>query len=78
MTKYITSSLSSIDIKVIKGALIRNRYNQAPHLSQDTTWVSSKTHLNIINESQKVSHFPGDDQKAAMKRRKSMKNTRQK
>ena len=26
----------------IKRAKIRNRYNQAPHLTQDTTWESDK------------------------------------
>ena len=27
---------------VIKGAKIRNRNNQVPHLTQDTTWKSDK------------------------------------
>ena len=26
--------------KVSKGAKIKNRYNQVPHLTQDTTWKS--------------------------------------
>ena len=29
--------------KVRKKAKIRIRYNQAPHLTQDTTWESNKT-----------------------------------
>ena len=29
-------------IKVLKGAKIRNQYNQAQHLTQDTTWESDK------------------------------------
>ena len=37
--------------KVRKVAKIRNRYNQAPHLTTDTTWESDKTQLNITNES---------------------------
>ena len=30
------------DVKVKKVAKIRNRYNQATHLIEDTTWVSDK------------------------------------
>ena len=30
-------------VKVRKTAKIRNRYNQVPHLTKDTTWESSKT-----------------------------------
>ena len=30
------------DIKVRKTAKIRKRYNQVPHLTQDTTWESGK------------------------------------
>ena len=55
-------------------AKIRNRYNQAPHLTQDTTWESNKTTINITNKSQEVSPFPAGDQ--AMNRRKSMTITR--
>ena len=40
-----------------KGAKIRNRYNQVPYLTQDTTWGSDKTQLNTTNESQEVSPF---------------------
>ena len=32
------TNLSSLCIKVSKGAKIRNRYNQVPHLTQDTNW----------------------------------------
>ena len=35
-----------------KVAKIRNRYNQVPHLTQDTTWASDKTQLNNTNKSQ--------------------------
>ena len=39
---------------------------------------SDKTQLNITNESQEVSPFQAGDLQAAMNRRKSMANTRQK
>ena len=55
-----------------------NRFNQVPHLTQDTTWESGKTQSNLTNKSQGVSPFPAGDHKAAMNRRESMKNTRHK
>ena len=53
-------------LKVRKMAKIRNRYNQVPDLTQDTTWESNKNTINIVNNSQAVSPFPADDHKAAM------------
>ena len=47
-----------------------NRYNQVPHLTQDTTSESDKTQLNITNKRQEVSAFPAGDHKAAMNRRR--------
>ena len=44
--------------KVGKRAKIRNRYNQAPHLNQDTSEKVKTSHLDITNESQEVSRFP--------------------
>ena len=38
-------------------AKIMKRYNQVPHLTQDTTWERDKNTLNIINNSQEVSPF---------------------
>ena len=38
-------------IKVRKGTKIRNRYNQVPQVTQDTTWESDKNTINITNES---------------------------
>ena len=32
-------------VKVIKGAKIRNRYNQVPHLTQDTNWKVILIHV---------------------------------
>ena len=50
--------------KVRKRANIRNRYNQAPHLTQDTNGQ-----LDIANESQEVTPFPAGDHKASTNRR---------
>ena len=51
-------------IKVSKGAKIRNRYNQVPHLTQVTN-----SQLDTTNESQEVSPFPAGDHKAHINRR---------
>ena len=37
-------------LKVRKMAKIRNRYNQAPHPTQDTTWESDKKTIKHYNE----------------------------
>ena len=42
--------------KVSKGAKIRNRYNQVPHLTQDTNGKVTNSQLYAINKSQEVSH----------------------
>ena len=39
---------------VSKGAKIRNRYNQVPHLSQDTNGIVTNSQLDTTNESQEV------------------------
>ena len=52
--------------KVSKGAKIRNRYNQVPHLTQDTNGKVTKSQL---DESQEVSAFPAGDHKAHIKER---------
>ena len=62
--------------KVRKEAKIRKRHNQVPHLTQDTTWESNKNTISITHKSQEVSPFPAGDHKAALNRRKSMRNTR--
>ena len=56
----------------------RKRYNQVPHLTQNTTWESNKNTINITNKSQEVSPFQAGDHVAAMNRRASMRNTRHK
>ena len=73
------STGSTLEMKVRMGAKIRNHYNQVTHLTQDTTSGKvTKTQLNFTNESKEVSPFPAGDHKAAMNRRESMTNTRQK
>ena len=64
--------------KVRKTAKIRKRYNQVPHLTQDSTWESNKNTIKITNKSQEVSPFPAGDHRAAMNRRESMRNKRHK
>ena len=54
-------------LKVSKGAKIRNRYNQVPHLTQDTNVTNAQ--LDTTNESQEVSSFPAGDHKAHINRR---------
>ena len=49
-------------------AKIRNRYNQAPHLTQDTNGKTTTSQLDITNESQEVSPFPAGDHKALTNR----------
>ena len=54
--------------KVSKGAKIRNRYNQVPHLTQDTNRKVTNSQLDTTNESQEVSPFPAGDHKAHINR----------
>ena len=56
-------------VKVRKSSKIRNRYNQAPHLTQDTNGRVTTSQLDITNESQEVSPFPAGDHKAPISRR---------
>ena len=56
-------------MKVRKRAKIRNRYNQASHLTQDTNEQVTTSQLDITNESQEVSPFPAADHKASVNRR---------
>ena len=43
------------------------RYNQVPHLTQDTNGKVTYSQLDITNESQEVSPFPEGDHKASIK-----------
>ena len=55
-----------INITISKGAKIRNRYNQVPHLTNGKV-INSQ--LDTTNESQEVSPFPAGDHKAHINRR---------
>ena len=48
-------------INVSKGAKIRNRYNQVPHLTLDTDGKVTNSQLDILKESQEVSPFLAGD-----------------
>ena len=65
-------------MQVQKVAKIRNRYNQVPHLTQDTTWESDKNTIKHHKREPIGQPFPAGDHKAAMNRRESMTNTRHK
>ena len=56
-------------IKVSMGAKIRNRYNQVPHLTQDTNGKVTNSQPDTTNESQEVSPFSAGDHKAHIPRR---------
>ena len=56
-------------IQVSKGAKIRSRYNQVPHLTQDTNGKVTNSQLDTTNQSQEVSPFPAGDHKAHINRR---------
>ena len=62
-----------------KGAKIRNRYNQVPHLTQDTNGKVTTSQLDTTNESKEVSPFPAGDHKAQingrLQRRKQDRKT---
>ena len=65
-------------MEVSKGAKIRNRYNQVPHLTQDTNGKVTNSQLDTTNKSQEVSPFPAGDHKAHITdAHKDIANTRQ-
>ena len=61
---YLDTLMNNLQIKVSKGAKIRNRYNQVPHLTQDTNWKVANSQLGTTNERQEVSPFQAGDHKA--------------
>ena len=65
---YILSTtiayLSVIEDNVSKGSNMRNRYNQVPHLTQDTNGKVTNSQLDTTNESKEVSPFVAGDHKA--------------
>ena len=63
------SSWYKLEFRVRKRSKFRNRYNQAPHLTQDTNGKVTTSQLDITNESQEVSPFLAGDHKASINRR---------
>ena len=55
-------------LKVSKGAKIRNRHNQVPHLTQHTNGKVTILQIYTTHESQEVSPFPAGDHKAQINR----------
>ena len=53
--KHILLANSSDIIKVSKGAKIKNRHNQVPHLTQDTNGKVTNSQLDSTNENQETS-----------------------
>ena len=64
-----------LQIKVRKKAKIRNRYNQVPHLTQDTIEKKDKTQENINHKRAKRSTLSQQVIKAARNRQDSMTKT---
>ena len=56
-------------MKVSKGTKIKNRYNQVPHLTEDTNGKVTNSQLYTSNQNQEVSPFPAGDHKAQINRR---------
>ena len=56
-------------MEISKGAKIRNRYNQVPHLTQDTNGKVTNSKLDTTNESQEVSPILAGDHKVHINRR---------
>ena len=71
-------STHRVPIEVRENVNIRNQYNQAPHLTQDTNGKVTTSQLDITNESQEVSPFPAVDQKATTNRQENTSNTKHK
>ena len=72
------ASEMQVFLEVRNKAKIRSRYNQVPHLTQDTTWQSDKnTGKHHIQKGQEVSPFPAGNHKAAMNRHDRMTDTKQ-
>ena len=66
---FVGMRIEAFCLKVSKGAKIRNRYNQVPHLTQDTNGKVTNAQLDTTKESQEVSPFPAGDHKAHINRR---------
>ena len=65
-------------IKVSNGAKIRNRYNQVPHLTQDTKGKDTNSQKTPQTRAKRSALFPAGDHKAHINRRaQNIANTRQ-
>ena len=71
--RFLAQYVFHYSVKVSKGAKIRNRYNQVPHLTQDTNGKVTNSKLDTTSESQEVSPFPAGDHKAQINRRAQSK-----
>ena len=69
LTHKVNKPFPRKPFKVSKDAKIRNRYNQVPHLTQDTNGKVTNSQLDTTNKSQEVSPFPAGDHKAQINRR---------
>ena len=72
---FVNDCISDHWNKVSKGAKIRSRYNQVPHLTQDTNGKVTNSQLDTTNESPEVSPFPAGDHKAQINRRAQRQQT---
>ena len=61
--------LETQNFKVSKGQKIRNRYNQVPHLAQDTNGKVTSSQLDTTNESKEVSSFLAGEHRVHINRR---------
>ena len=57
------------DIPIVSKKVRVQRYNQVPHLTQDTNGKVTNSQLYTTNESQEASPFPAGDHKAQINRR---------
>ena len=67
--RKLLMNVGSLPLIESTGAKIRNRYNQVPHLTQDTNGRVTNLQLDTTNESQEVSPFQAGDLKAHINRR---------
>ena len=58
-----------VTLRVSKGATIRNRYNQIPHMTQNTNGKVTNSQLDTTNDRQEVSPFPAGEHRAHINRR---------
>ena len=63
---HVWEHYSAFTLKVSNGAKISNRYNQVPHLTQDTNGKVTNSQVDATNESQEVGPFPAGDHKAKL------------